>query len=206
MGGVDKGLQLFNGQSLALHTALRLQAQLSVQPSCVVVNANRNIATYESLPTTVWPDAVPDAFEGPLAGFLTGLQRCSTEYLLTVPCDTPLFPLDLAQRLLTALHEAQADIAMVSAPEPDGPDASQTPEVPETYRLRAQPVFCLMRLGQGRRLAVSLEAFMQSGQRKIDTWTAQHHTVLVPFDRSTDDPHAFANANTLTELQALQRQ
>jgi molybdenum cofactor guanylyltransferase len=55
-------------------------------------------------------------------------------------------------------------------------------------------------------LADSLEAFMQSGQRKIDTWTAQHHTVLVPFDRSTDNPHAFANANTLAELQVLQRQ
>ncbi len=199
MGGVDKGLQLFDGQSLALHTAQRLRAQLGVQPGCVVVNANRNIATYESLPTTVWPDAVPDAFEGPLAGFLTGLQRASTEYLLTVPCDTPLFPLDLAQRLLAALHEAQADIAMVSAPEPDAPAASGA------YRLRAQPVFCLLRLGQSRRLADSLEAFMQSGQRKIDMWTAQHHTVLVPFDRSTDRPHAFANANTLAELQALQR-
>jgi molybdenum cofactor guanylyltransferase len=205
MGGVDKGLQLFNGQSLVLHTALRLQAQLGVQPSCVVVNANRNIAMYESLPTTVWPDAVPDAFEGPLAGFLTGLQRASTEYLLTVPCDTPLFPLDLLHRLLTALQEAQADIAMVSAPEPDDADRSHDAETPRTYPLRAQPVFCLLRVGNDRRLCASLEAFMQSGRRKIDAWTAQHHTVLVPFDRSADNPHAFANANTLAQLQALER-
>jgi len=42
--------------------------------------------------------------------------------------------------------------------------------------------------------------FTQSGQRKIDKWTAQHRCVEVPFD----DAQAFANANTLTELQQLQ--
>jgi molybdopterin-guanine dinucleotide biosynthesis protein A len=30
--------------------------------------------------------------------------------------------------------------------------------------------------------------------------------VIVPFDLATDDPHAFANVNTLQELQALEMQ
>jgi molybdopterin-guanine dinucleotide biosynthesis protein A len=50
-------------------------------------------------------------------------------------------------------------------------------------------------------LIESLVRFTQSGQRKIDKWTAQHRCVEVPFD----DPHAFANANTPDELKALQQ-
>jgi molybdenum cofactor guanylyltransferase len=191
MGGVDKGLQAFNGKPLAVHTLQRLQAQQGTPLAQIVVNANRNIATYESLHMTVWPDAVPDAFEGPLAGFLTGLQRCTTPYLLTVPCDTPLFPLDLVQRLSHALQDGRAGIAMASAPETDAKGHTS---------VRPQPVFCLLRAD----LAPSLEAFMQAGGRKIDAWTAQQRSVQVNFDLSGDDLQAFANANTLAELQALQ--
>ena len=195
MGGVDKGLQLFNGTPLAVHTRQRLQAQLGSALASIVVNANRNRDRYTQFGMTVWPDAVPDAFEGPLAGFLTGLQCCTTPYLLTVPCDTPLFPLDLVQRMHHALHAAQADIAMASAPEADEHGAAH---------VRPQPVFCLLRLATAVPLVASLDAFMQSGRRKIDTWTAQHTTVQVPFNTPADDPRAFANANTLTELLALQ--
>src|SRR3954468_21527678 len=127
MGGVDKGLQNFLGMPLALHTLMRLQPQVSE----VLVNANRNLAAYEALGVPVWPDALPD-FAGPLAGFLTGLEHCETPWLVTVPCDTPLFPLDLVARLAQAAVEADADIAMASAPEQDG-------------QLRAQPVFCLVK-------------------------------------------------------------
>src|SRR3990167_950628 len=69
MGGVDKGLQNFNGLPLALHTLTRLQMGGHVGP--IIVNANRNLAAYESLGATVWPDSVSD-YAGPLAGFLTG--------------------------------------------------------------------------------------------------------------------------------------
>ena len=50
----------------------------------------------------------------------------------------------------------------------------------------------------------SLVAFTQAGGRKIDRWTDQHRTVVVPFDRPGDDPQAFFNANTLAELQSLE--
>jgi molybdenum cofactor guanylyltransferase len=114
MGGVDKGLQNFNGSPLALHAVLRLGMQVGE----VMVNANRNLAAYESFGTPVWPDA-DSSYAGPLAGFLTGLERCETPYLLTVPCDTPLFPLDLAERLSQAMDKDDAEIAIVSAPEAD---------------------------------------------------------------------------------------
>lgn len=187
MGGVDKGLQNFNGTPLALHAVLRLGLQVGE----MMVNANRNLSAYESFGVPVWPDGLAD-YAGPLAGFLTGMERCETRWLLTVPCDTPLFPLDLAERMATALVEAEAEIAMVSAPEPQDGGG---PVV-----LRAQPVFCLL----PTTLLESLVRFTQGGGRKIDAWTAQHRTVLVPFDRDTDAPDAFFNANTLAELQSLE--
>ena len=188
MGGVDKGLQNFNGVPLALHALTRLQQGGGV--GTILINANRNIATYESFGAAVWPDGLAD-YAGPLAGFLTGLEHCQTPYLVTVPCDSPLLPLDLVPRLAQSLEEHGADIAMVGAPEVDRNGQTQ---------LRAQPVFCLMRVD----LLPSLTAFTQEGGRKIDAWTALHHTVIVPFDTPADDPHAFANANTLAQLRQLE--
>ena len=185
MGGADKGLQNFHGMPLALHTLLRLQLQVGE----VMVNANRNLAAYEAFGVPVWPDSI-DGFAGPLAGFLTGLERCETPWLLTVPCDTPLFAADLATRLADAVEREDADIAMVAAPEEEN----------GTLALRPQPVFCLLRTT----LMESLVRFTHGGGRKIDAWTASHRTVLVPFDRPGDDPRAFFNANTLAQLHALQ--
>jgi molybdopterin-guanine dinucleotide biosynthesis protein A len=187
MGGADKGLQNFNGTPLALHTLLRLQMQQGGLLSEQMINANRNLAAYEAFGVPVWPDTLTD-YAGPLAGFMTGLERCESPYLLTVPCDTPLFPLDLAERLAHAFDDENTEIAMAAAPEEDG-------------QLRPQPVFCLLR----RELLESLVAFTQAGGRKIDRWTAQHRTVIVPFDQPGDDPRAFYNTNTLAELHALEK-
>jgi len=188
MGGVDKGLQNFNGTPLALHALLRLGPQVGQ----TMVNANRNLAAYESFGSPVWPDGLAD-YAGPLAGFLVGLERCETPYLLTVPCDTPLFPPDLAERMAEALAREGADIAMASGAEPQDDGSVQ---------MRTQPVFCLLRTD----LLESLVRFTQAGGRKIDAWTATHKTVQVPFDREGDAREAFFNANTLAELHALERQ
>jgi molybdenum cofactor guanylyltransferase len=185
MGGVDKGLQNFRGLPLALQTLMRLQMQ-SLPLQEILINANRNLSAYESLGVPVWPDSI-DGYAGPLAGFLTGLERCETPLLLTVPCDSPLFPLDLVERLHQALLSQEADIAMAAAPEADG-------------QIRPQPVFCLMKI----ELLESLVKFTHAGGRKIDTWTAQHRCAIVPFDQAQDDPQAFANVNTLPELMQLE--
>ncbi|MBL0945979.1 MAG: molybdenum cofactor guanylyltransferase MobA [Hydrogenophaga sp.] len=186
MGGADKGLQKFNGTPLALNALMRLQVQQGGLLGELMLNANRNLGAYEAFGVPVWPDTLSD-YAGPLAGFLTGLERAELPYLLTVPCDVPRFPLDLVQRLAQAFDDPATEIAMVSAPE-DG-------------QLRPQPVFCLMNVG----LLESLVAFTQAGGRKIDRWTEQHRCVLVPFDRPGDDPNAFVNTNTLDELHTLEQ-
>ena len=177
MGGVDKGLQLHDGMALAEHALLRLRPQVA----SVLINANRNAEVYEAFGAQVLPDALPDQ-PGPLAGFLTGLTHCKTDYLVTVPCDTPNFPDGLVARLAQALANNDADIAMAATKSAEG--------------IQVQPVFCLMKV----RLKDSLIQFTSSGQRKIDKWTATHRCVEVLFD----DELAFFNANTAEELQRLQ--
>jgi molybdenum cofactor guanylyltransferase len=179
MGGVDKGLQNHRGTPLALHALLRLQPQVG----SLMLNANRNLGAYEAFGTPVWPDPV-DGFAGPLAGFLAGLERCETPWLVTVPCDTPDFPADLVARLAEAAEAEDAQIAYAATREPDG-------------GLQAHPVFSLL----CAELMESLVAFVHGGGRKIDRWFEQHRAVAVPFP----DAAAFANANTADELAALQR-
>lgn len=183
MGGVDKGLQLFQGLPLAQWTLQRLAPQVGT----LLVNANRNLERYATWGAPVCADGRElGDYAGPLAGVLTALTHCTTSYLVTVPCDTPLFPLDLVSRMAAALSQQNADFAVASGQQEDG-------------TLRSQPVFCLMHT----RVLGNLRRFTQAGGRKVDDWTAQHVTVLVAFDRPGDDPRSFFNANTLAELQRL---
>ena len=177
MGGVDKGLQNFNDMPLALHALLRLSPQVGP----VLINANRNLSAYESFGVPVWPDPMAD-FQGPLAGWLAGIERCETPYLVVVPCDSPHFPTDLVQRLAEALIREDADISMAATT--------------EEGRVQPQPVFCLLKAS----LLESLLQYLNAGERKIDRWTALHRCTTVVFE----DAQAFANANTLEELQRLQ--
>ena len=186
MGGVDKGLQLFKGQPLALHALQRLQPQVA---HCMI-NANRSLATYESYGVPVHTDVLP-GFAGPLIGFLTGLRHCHTNWLLTVPCDSPCYPQDLAVRMAAMAVQKNAEIVLAAGPEA-GRDG--------TVQIRPQPVFALLH----HSLAPSLNRFVEAGGRKIDAWTQQHRQALCRFDRPDDNPQAFSNANTLDELQALQ--
>lgn len=177
MGGVDKGLQLHLGVPLAQHALGRLRPQVAA----LLLNANRNLPSYQAMGVPVCPDEMPD-FPGPLAGMLAGLTHCATPYLVTVPCDSPNFPTDLVARLAQGLLNAGADLA--------------TAYTREALELRAQPVFCLMKAA----LRDSLRAFIESGERKTGLFAARHHGAKVIFD----DAAAFANANTLGELAELQ--
>jgi molybdopterin-guanine dinucleotide biosynthesis protein A len=177
MGGVDKGLQPHLGVPLALHALGRLIPQVGK----VMINANRNLASYASMGVPVWPDEVPD-YAGPLAGILAGLTHCETPYLVTVPCDTPNFPLDLVERLVQGLIDIDGEMAMAFTREGGVP--------------RRQPVFSLMTIS----LRNSLAAFVGSGQGNVGFWASQQRCAQVVFE----DGSAFFNDNTLADLAQLQ--
>lgn len=186
-GGADKGLQSFCGEALA-HIALqRLQAQVGL----IAISANRHLETYARWGVPVWQDSLAD-FPGPLAGMLSGLEHVSTAWLVTVPCDSPRFPLDLVARLTHAAARDGSRVAYAAAPQPDAQGAVE---------MRPHPVFCLLH----RELRESLAAYLASGSHRVMHWLrAQPHSVVC-FDQPGDDPLAFANTNTPDDLQQLER-
>lgn len=173
MGGIDKGLVQLHGKPLVQHVIERL----SKQAEEILINANREIVQYQRFGYPVLQDETAD-FIGPLAGFSLGLQQARHEYLLTVPCDSPLIPVDLSQRLLAALTSQNADIAVATS-EGD-----------------AHPVFSLCK----RTVLPSLTAYLAQGGRKVSAWQKQQAYIEVDF---SDQAEAFVNLNTLHELDAL---
>jgi molybdopterin-guanine dinucleotide biosynthesis protein A len=175
MGGVDKGLQLLRGRPMVEWVLERLRRQVTE----VVINANQNQAEYARLGHRVVGDAIA-GFAGPLAGLHAGLQANIHPFLVTVPCDSPFLPLDLVSRLHAALVAAHADLAV-----------AKTGDQPH-------PVFALVRDS----LAGHLTAFLESGGRKIDAWYASLTVAEVSFD---DQPDAFSNINTRSELEEFEK-
>ena len=178
MGGIDKGLIPFKGIPLIESVLERLKPQVHT----ILINANRNHSIYSSYGYPVLADE-DDSFSGPLAGFVAGLKACKTPYLLTVPCDSPLLPLDLANQLADFLKTNQVKIGYASSQDTAG-------------KIWAQPVFCLMH----KDLLGSLKIFLESGERKIDRWFAQENACSVLFANEK----AFTNANTPEELVQLE--
>jgi len=176
MGGQDKGLVPFAGHPLVQWV---IEA-LSPQVSTLMINANRNGATYAAYGHPVIADDI-DGFQGPLAGFASAMAAAETPWIVTLPCDGPFPAHDLVARLCTALSGQKADIAVAT----DGN--------------RMQPVYALLPV----MLAPSLQAFLASGERKIDRWYAGHRVALVDF---SDRPQGFANINSAEDSRLLERE
>lgn len=164
MGGLDKGLLDYQGKTMVAHVLERIKPQVSQ----VIINANRNLQTYQQLGLPVATDN-NSLFDGPLAGFQAGLKYTETDWLLTVPCDSPHLPLDLCEQLSQAVNHSNALMAIARSASGD------------------HPVFCLFH----RSLSADLDAFLIDGQRRVSSWQARHIPVFVDFE----DEQAFTNIN-----------
>ncbi|MBF0269006.1 MAG: molybdenum cofactor guanylyltransferase MobA [Alphaproteobacteria bacterium] len=116
MGGADKALIDLAGKPLIAHVILRLQES---QAGRLAISANGDPARFADFGLPVLPDLVP-GFPGPLAGILAGMDWARShfpdgQWLLTVPCDAPFIPLDLAERLLSAVQNGGAELAQASS-------------------------------------------------------------------------------------------
>lgn len=173
MGGVDKGLQIHAGQPLVAHVIARLAPQVSD----LAINANRHATDYAryGLPVFADLDLGLEDYPGPLAGLLSALHHAREALVLTVPCDSPHLPLDLAARLYAGLQASAAELAVARCAE------------------RLHPVFCLAR----RSLAPALATALANGERRFARWCAAQRLTEVGFD---DQAAAFANFNTLADL------
>jgi len=100
MGGTDKALLQLGGETLLE----RAVARLAPQVSDTVISANGDLSRFASYGRPVVADSASD-HSGPLAGILAGLEwvaanRPDLRYVVSVPTDTPFFPLDLVDRFL----------------------------------------------------------------------------------------------------------
>ncbi|MEC5162213.1 MULTISPECIES: molybdopterin molybdotransferase MoeA [unclassified Janthinobacterium] len=182
MGRVDKGLMPLRGATMAAQVLRTLAPQVGA----LAINANQNLATYETLGVPVWPDEL-GGFEGPLAGLHSGLRRCNTEFLVSVPCDSPFLPDDLVARLAAALLAEDADLAVAVTLEsdPDGAAYEQT-----------HAVFCLLKTSA----LPTLSAYLDGGGRRMQGWYGDLAVARVRFDQT----EAFRNINTPEQLRSAE--
>jgi molybdenum cofactor guanylyltransferase len=176
MGGQDKGQLILNGRPLIEYVLEAIEPQVKT----ILINANRHQAEYARYGYSVIPDVL-QGYQGPLAGFASGMRAASTPYIVTLPCDGPFSAPDLVARLAAALQNMHADIAVAH----DGE--------------RLQPVYALL----PTKLQSSLEDFLTAGERKIDRWYAQHNIAFADF---ADVAQTFRNINTPQDQQQIQQQ
>ena len=165
-GGRDKGLIEVAGRPMISHVLDALATQVDE----IIISANRNLDEYLAFDLPVVTDATGD-FLGPLAGIASGLRAASTDWVAIAPCDSPLLAASYIDRLASA-RDDKPDTAVAVAHDGD----------------RIQPAFALIR----RELLDDLEAFLASGERKLDRWYARHPMQLVDFSDSAD---SFLNIN-----------
>lgn len=174
MGGADKGLAELPGGRLVDHVIRRLAPQVENR---FVLSCNRNADHYGALGFPLVADAPALAQGGPLAGIAAGLPLVRTPLCVVCPCDTPLIPHDLVQRLLTARQARHDPVAVVH----DG--------------TRRQPLHCLLDTS----LAENLQCFLRDGGHAVHRWLEQCDVAEADF---SDCPEAFGNVNTTAELAA----
>jgi molybdopterin-guanine dinucleotide biosynthesis protein A len=177
--GSNKALLTLGTKSVLAHVVERLSPQVSE----IAINAPAAFPGFETL------DYIEDRASGqlgPLAGILTGMRHHATRapdisHFLTVPCDSPFLPMDLAARLTAAA---------------DGP---QTIVIASSLG-RRHPVFGLWPVT----LADDLEQWLiGDDNRRINAFLDHQRTVTVDFVPSETEAgrlDPFLNINTPEDL------
>lgn len=170
MGDKDKGLLRLAGIQL-VERGIRILEPLVDQ---VVISANRNISQYESLGCPIITDT-SDSYEGPLAGLQQALNATKGTAIFVLPCDAPLFTKEMAHRLIETFQQGR-HAAVVAH---DG--------------ARLQPLFGIFSVNTRE----SLNAYIESGHRKVESWVRSLSYQAVDFSGEAD---SFMNINTKEDL------
>lgn len=173
MEGRDKGLLALAGRPMVAWALERLAPQAAQ----MMVSANRSLDAYRELAGDVIADHPEFAgrFPGPLAGILAAMEATPAPWLLTLPCDAPLAPPDLAGRLGRALRQDDSEVAIAQA---GG---------------RLHPLHALI----STRLKDDIRARLLGGEHQVFTWVESRRHSIVNFD---DEAEHFINVNTPEEL------
>jgi molybdopterin-guanine dinucleotide biosynthesis protein A len=175
MGGEDKGLKQLNGKAMIAHVIERLKGQCQE----IVINCNRSQGEYAQFGYPLIEDTISGGL-GPLAGVLSALETTDSDYVLSVPCDTPLIPTDLIERMIQRLQQEGGKACTVN----DGE--------------RLHPVVLLVK----RSVMGGLRDYLTGGGRKVHDW---FYSVAHCHADFSDQPEAFININTPEQLATVQQ-
>jgi molybdopterin-guanine dinucleotide biosynthesis protein A len=182
MGGGDKPMRQIGGRTILDRVIARLQ------PQCdgLILNANGDPARFAAFGLPVIADGVAD-FPGPLAGILASLDwaaanRPEVKWVLSAAADCPFLPRDLVSRLVAALRDENAELAVAAS---DG---------------QSHPVIGLWSVALREQLR---HALVVEDVRKIDRWTARYRLATVTWPITPLDP--FFNANTMDDIAEAER-
>ncbi len=173
MDGQDKGLLNLIDKPMIAHVIARIKPQVNQ----IIISANRHIEEYQKFGYEVLLDEHDD-FRGPLAGMAQGLSHSKSEYLLTVPCDGPLLPSDMAFRMLNVIQKNNTKAVFAF----DGKSK--------------QPTYNLIHTD----LLNSIEQSLKHQEHKLGKWLLDNGANRVDF---SDEKEAFLNVNTHKDLELL---
>ena len=151
MGGKDKGLIEFRNLPLIAYAVNVAKDRVNE----IFISANRSLEDYSKYGKVIVDDL--EGFQGPLAGISKALKACSSNYLLVLPCDSPMIDSTLIAALVERMEISDSDICVAH----DGQIMHAT--------------FALMKSN----LSESLDKFLDDGGRKMALWYRQQRTERV---------------------------
>jgi len=171
VGEQDKGLIDLHGKKLITYVI----ESLSVQTNDIVIVANRNLNTYQSLGFPVVSDRIK-GFQGPLAGLDAAFSITGSSFLLCTPCDSPFIPDDLMERLICAA-------------------TGNNPIVVAGDGKRLHPVISLVH----RSVWSDIEARLSEGRLRLMDWIEATGYDVADFSSC---PDVLRNLNTIEQMQS----
>ena len=185
MNQKDKALLSVNNKTLLDMSLERLQ----VQAKRIAINTNSDCYSYKKYGLPVLPDEL-QGFLGPLAGVLTAMRwakRLGCRKVLTVAVDTPLFPTNILEKLVSKMKSGKSDIVFAAS------------SSGKNGQIKLHPVFGLWKTD----LQESLKIDLREGTRKVLDWSSSFKNSYVVFSKEDFDP--FFNVNTPEDLSFLKR-
>tara|TARA_B100001996_G_scaffold195267_1_gene149522 strand:+ start:121 stop:699 length:579 start_codon:yes stop_codon:yes gene_type:complete len=170
--GTNKSLIKLNNKYLIEHVYDRLKKQVSY----ISINTNQIIKIFPE--NIQFQDCIPNNL-GPLAGIQAGLFYAKSNWVQFCPNDCPFLPINLVEKLSSYIKN-------------NGP----TLIVP-SLNGRLEPVFMLCHSS----LIKNLEAFIETGGRKIELWIKENNYKIVKFSNQKE----FTNINDPNELKEIEK-
>lgn len=179
MGGLDKPLLELGGVRLIDRSLAVAQDQCQAVAINLHDLAPETTAAFAGLGLPLLADALP-GHAGPLAGVLAGLDHAAGagfDSLLSLPCDCPFLPRDLAARLTDAARKNASGLARASS-------GGRVHHVVALWPTRLR--FDLRR------------ALAEEGLRKVGEFQQRYQAATVEWSFALRDP--FFNVNTPDDL------